>query len=66
MTLVLIKGKKRNICLHCGNFIVNRYKNATYCKKCSNEIRKENCRKAMEKYNKINGVGKKYGKGRKK
>lgn len=58
MTVVWVKGKKLNICLKCGNRIVNRNNNAIYCRKCSKLVRKENCKKAMEKYNKKNGCGK--------
>ena len=56
MTIVWVKGKKLNICLRCGDVIVNRYKNAEYCKRCSREVRQENAKKAMARYNKRNGL----------
>lgn len=58
MTIVVIKGKKKNICMRCGNLITNRYRNAKYCKRCSEELRKERCKAAMKKYNKKNGIKK--------
>ena len=56
MTIVWVKGKKLNICFRCGNRIINRYKNAEYCRGCSRLVRKENAKKAMDRYNKRNGL----------
>jgi len=62
MTIIWIGGKKLNVCLRCGNTIINRNNNAEYCKVCSKKIRKDNCKKAMDKYNRLHGLGRKYNK----
>lgn len=46
------KSRKYNYCKRCKNPIVNRFKNAIYCKVCAKIVTLENAKRGNRKYRK--------------